>query len=1184
MAARRPPPTRTRVNNVSNNAPTGLQQSRPSSVMTRPSSSMARSLTSTTDDAPQPPASTQSKLSKQEAETNIKVVIRCRRRSDREVQDKEPLIVSSKGPKSQDVTIETSVPISSLGVITLAPTRTYPFDLVFGPEADQAMIYNDVVRPMLDEVVQGYNCTLFAYGQTGTGKTYTMAGDLTPTPMGNPSAQAGMIPRVLFWLFHQLEKNASDYSVKVSYVELYNEELRDLLGSEMATPAGSAQPMSKGSNAPSSDGGLKIFDDASKKGVFIQNLEETLVKNSADALALLTKGSHRRQIAATKFNDHSSRSHSVFSITVHIKETSNMGDDLLKIGKLNLVDLAGSENIGRSGAENKRAREAGMINQSLLTLGRVINALVDRASHVPYRESKLTRLLQDSLGGRTKTCIIATVSPARCNMEETLSTLDYAMRAKSIRNKPELNQRMTRNALLKEYVVEIERLKADVLAAREKNGIFFSEETWTQLNTEHELRRTEMEEAKKQVEIVESQMRNLREEFEQSIALLMMRDGELKETKQKLKGTEEELGVKDGQLKVVKTALEEEVILRQAYQSNEGTMHGVAEGLKKVAGQSINDVGGLFDKLDRKNMALKLNTNAVSTHGKDISADARALSSKLEELIKISSQSTSKLRDEAKKYETKELGALASQSECIDAQLQNVQDAMRIIQTQDASSDSAIAAMDAAVKDAQEFFKNGFLTWSQTLQQSCEGILHNIQASSVRCYDTAEDALAALGSLVEALVQEARTFINSERESILSAKLLATNATTAEITHLREQNELLTRLLRSENAKAEKAKDELIQRQNELLTRLLRSENAKAEKAKDELIQRVSGLLGDFTAARDESLRAAVSQVADRNLEAEADMAKFESEHGEIMNSLVSGGKASQVVFDRKGKEAKRTRDGALKHVVVAKTALREDMANLEGSISTSMTTHLTQTQERSQALSETYSSAFDLHGRAKRARMEATAAMITEVQGDYRHTKQNIASTSKSTRDFFGRISSEAARLSTATTTYQNGANSDISSIEKSTLALVEEGTREDQATGQTPIKRAWQYVDQWELTGSRDTVLKKWRQQGVSNVGSETFVAEHLPLPEDDDENENIPPPIIFSDANLSEEPDEVVPESPIAVSLESSASSTSIPFPLPIVKRNANGLKGIPTIGTLTERPANLVTTRRSSRRVR
>lgn len=133
---------------------------------------MARSLLTTTDDPPaQPPGNSTSKLSKQEAETNIKVVIRWRRRSDREVQDKETLIVSSKGPKSQEVTIETSVPISSLGVITLAPTRTYPFDLVFGPEADQAMIYHDVVRPMLDEVLQGYNCTLFAYGQTGTGKT-----------------------------------------------------------------------------------------------------------------------------------------------------------------------------------------------------------------------------------------------------------------------------------------------------------------------------------------------------------------------------------------------------------------------------------------------------------------------------------------------------------------------------------------------------------------------------------------------------------------------------------------------------------------------------------------------------------------------------------------------------------------------------------------------------------------------------------------------------------------------------------------------------------------------------------------------------------------------------------------------------------------------------------------------------
>jgi kinesin family protein 11 len=211
-----------------------------------------------------------------------------------------------------------------------------------------------------------------------------MQGDLTSTPMGNPSPNAGMIPRVLFRLFHQLDSSRSDYSVKVSYVELYNEELRDLLANDLSGPIGSTQPMGMAAKDKAPDGGLKIFDDAHKRGVFIQGLEEIPVKNSKDALALLTKGSERRQIAATNFNDHSSRSHSVFSITVHTKDTT-LGEDLLKIGKLHLVDLAGSENIGRSGAENKRAREAGMINQSLLTLGRVINALVDKAQHVPYR-------------------------------------------------------------------------------------------------------------------------------------------------------------------------------------------------------------------------------------------------------------------------------------------------------------------------------------------------------------------------------------------------------------------------------------------------------------------------------------------------------------------------------------------------------------------------------------------------------------------------------------------------------------------------------------------------------------------------------------------------------------------------------------------------------------------------------
>jgi len=173
-AARRPPATRPRTS-ISGNFSTVQPLPPPRSRSAFSKSNSNRALASSTDELPDGlasnPSSRQLKSAAQDAESNIKVVIRCRRRSEREVHENSPIILSSQGPKSQQVTIETSTPISSLGIVTLPPTRTYPFDLVFGPEADQTAIYNDVVNPMLEEVLQGYNCTLFAYGQTGTGKT-----------------------------------------------------------------------------------------------------------------------------------------------------------------------------------------------------------------------------------------------------------------------------------------------------------------------------------------------------------------------------------------------------------------------------------------------------------------------------------------------------------------------------------------------------------------------------------------------------------------------------------------------------------------------------------------------------------------------------------------------------------------------------------------------------------------------------------------------------------------------------------------------------------------------------------------------------------------------------------------------------------------------------------------------------
>src|SRR5690606_4354173 len=216
-------------------------------------------------------------------------------------------------------------------------------------------------------MLSGYNCTIFAYGQTGTGKTYTMSGDMKDFH-GTFSETAGIIPRALYKLFSSLDQEGQEYTVKCSFIELYNEELRDLL-------------------APDESVKVKIFEDSVRKGgIVIQGMEESYIKSAEEGSRLLVDGSIKRQVAATKCNDLSSRSHTVFTITVHVKEQGeDTGEDLLRTGKLNLVDLAGSENIGRSGAENKRAREAGMINQSLLTLGRVINALVDKSPHIPYR-------------------------------------------------------------------------------------------------------------------------------------------------------------------------------------------------------------------------------------------------------------------------------------------------------------------------------------------------------------------------------------------------------------------------------------------------------------------------------------------------------------------------------------------------------------------------------------------------------------------------------------------------------------------------------------------------------------------------------------------------------------------------------------------------------------------------------
>ncbi|XP_069836215.1 kinesin-like protein KIF11 isoform X2 [Dendropsophus ebraccatus] len=522
---------------------------------------------------------------KEDKGKNIQVVVRCRPFNQLERKANSHSVLECD-PQRKEVSVRTGGINDKLG------KKNYTFDMVFGPAAKQIEVYRSVVCPILDEVIMGYNCTIFAYGQTGTGKTFTMEGERSADEefTWEQDPLAGIIPRTLHQIFEKLSENGTEFSVKVSLLEIYNEELFDLL-----------------SPAPDVSERLQMFDDPrNKRGVIIKGLEEVTVHNKDEVYHILERGAAKRTTASTLMNAYSSRSHSVFSVTIHMKETTVDGEELVKIGKLNLVDLAGSENIGRSGAVDKRAREAGNINQSLLTLGRVITALVERAPHIPYRESKLTRILQDSLGGRTKTSIIATVSPASINLEETVSTLEYANRAKNIMNKPEVNQKLTKRALIKEYTEEIERLKRDLAAAREKNGVYLSSENYEQLQGKIVSQEEQITDYTEKIAALEEELRRVtdlfsenRKELEECNTVLQYKSKELEETQKNLQES--------------KLHLAEEEFVTSALKVTEKKLHSTANKLLSTVKESTKDVSGLHAKLDRKAAVEQHN---AQVHGK----------------------------------------------------------------------------------------------------------------------------------------------------------------------------------------------------------------------------------------------------------------------------------------------------------------------------------------------------------------------------------------------------------------------------------------------------------------------------------------------------------------------------------------------------------------------------------------
>ena len=352
----------------------------------------------------------------------VKVAIRVRPMNQHEKDQNSKLCVT------------VDVPNSTVSVISdKNESKTFPFDYVYPMETTQREVYDQVAFPIVDSIFQGYNGTIFAYGQTGCGKTFTMMGIVT-----DPNLK-GVIPNAFDHIFGfiKTEGESRKFILRCSFVEIYNEEVRDLLGNK--------------------DKKLNIRDDP-KKGTFLQDLTYINIKNPNDIEKALDKGNKNRHVGQTSMNDQSSRSHSLFTVYLEIEEKGENGQSRIKSGKLNLVDLAGSERVGKTNATGQTFDEGKKINLSLTALGSVIDALSQNRKYVPYKDSKLTRLLADSLGGNTKTVMFANISPASYNYDETLGTLRYASRAKLIKNAPVVNED-PKDALLRKYEEEIKELK-----------------------------------------------------------------------------------------------------------------------------------------------------------------------------------------------------------------------------------------------------------------------------------------------------------------------------------------------------------------------------------------------------------------------------------------------------------------------------------------------------------------------------------------------------------------------------------------------------------------------------------------------------------------------------------------------------------------------------------------------------
>ena len=653
------------------------------------------------------------------------------------------------------------------GAERASATREFSFDDVFGPSSTQERVYDAAVRPMVRDVLEGMNCTVFAYGQTGTGKTHTMSG-ARDAECDVLSQDAGVIPRAMSQLFEHLESKELEHSVKVTYLELYNEEITDLLG----PPAEEAS--SSASSASSAAGKVKhaLMEDG-KGGVAVKGLEEVYVGSTEEVFAVLNRGNARRRTEETLLNKHSSRSHSVFSVTVHVKDVSPDGEEFVRCGKLNLVDLAGSENISRSGAKEKRAKEAGEINKSLVALGRVITALVDKSAHVPYRDSKLTRLLRDALGGRCKTCIIATVSPASHSVEETLSTLEYAHRAKNIKNKPLMNGKIPKSVFMKELQDCIERLQDDLLATREKNGVFMSKSNYDAEQSEHASARRRAEELENALASMQVEHDKVTRMFDKTKKNFLQLKEQNAEVESELGATKESLETTTRELRSAERDTRDKEFLLSTLEQTHEDMSSATRAMVRDMSAARGEVDALFEKVSRQQSVMDSNADAVRELGASVNERLETLERGLAGVQDVERVARDRIKTVLEEFMIRKEREVNELKESLATTQRAVERAAR--SASDHARESMLKHADALTHAAEELRAGA--------EATAEAAVQAVVASRRGCDETVESLDQSLASDRAAFTDLADTVASTSERGV--ADFMSKHA--ADLTSIRER-------------------------------------------------------------------------------------------------------------------------------------------------------------------------------------------------------------------------------------------------------------------------------------------------------------------------------------------------------------------------------------------------------------